>query len=231
MISGHALMLRNAHHSCLSAGCDRRVFMETRLCLAVLYSLLSQYKLREAQEFGDHMARLILHRAGHYKSTLTCESAFRLIYWTVYRCFLSLLMLIYSTTAHFQQTQGKSKSISHVSFAWLLLCSRLVSLPVGASGPSQWCGLCRGSEPWEIYGLLFCQSTSIHLPPSLRGLPASAASSSWCVFSIVCEIIWSPVFIFDNVLFQPRVLGAWCHCARRRSLEQGDNSSCRKCGQ
>ncbi|KAI3362297.1 hypothetical protein L3Q82_012605 [Scortum barcoo] len=47
--------------------CDRSVFKETRLCLALLYSLLSQYCLREAQELGDHMARLILHRAGHQK--------------------------------------------------------------------------------------------------------------------------------------------------------------------
>ncbi|XP_044029035.1 ciliogenesis and planar polarity effector 1 isoform X2 [Siniperca chuatsi] len=51
--------------------CDRSVFKETRLCLALLYSLLSQYHLREAQELGDHMARLILHRAGHQKD-MTC---------------------------------------------------------------------------------------------------------------------------------------------------------------
>uniref|UniRef100_H3CUI4 Ciliogenesis and planar polarity effector 1 n=1 Tax=Tetraodon nigroviridis TaxID=99883 RepID=H3CUI4_TETNG len=49
----------------LKLGCDRRVFKETQLCLALLYSLLSQYRLREAQEFGDHMARLVLHKAGH----------------------------------------------------------------------------------------------------------------------------------------------------------------------
>lgn len=73
-------MFRSNHRSCLSVGCDRRVFKETQLCLALLYSLLSQYRLREAQEFGDHMARLILHRAGHQKSLLTCESAFRLNY-------------------------------------------------------------------------------------------------------------------------------------------------------
>ncbi|GAA6217096.1 uncharacterized protein C5orf42 homolog [Lates japonicus] len=52
--------------------CDRRVFQETRLCLALLYSLLSQYCLREAQELGDHMARLILHRAGHHKDNMSC---------------------------------------------------------------------------------------------------------------------------------------------------------------
>ncbi|XP_040914910.1 ciliogenesis and planar polarity effector 1 [Toxotes jaculatrix] len=52
--------------------CDRRVFQEARLCLALLYSLLSQYRLREAQEMGDHMARLILHRAGHQKDNMTC---------------------------------------------------------------------------------------------------------------------------------------------------------------
>ncbi|XP_070707145.1 ciliogenesis and planar polarity effector 1 [Pempheris klunzingeri] len=52
--------------------CDRRsVFRETRLCLALLYSLLSQYCLREAQELGDHMARLILHRAGHQRDNMT----------------------------------------------------------------------------------------------------------------------------------------------------------------
>nr|XP_046231509.1 ciliogenesis and planar polarity effector 1 isoform X2 [Scatophagus argus] len=47
---------------------DRSVFKETQLCLALLYSLLSQYCLREAQEFGDHMAHLILLRAGHQKN-------------------------------------------------------------------------------------------------------------------------------------------------------------------
>ncbi|XP_023135531.2 ciliogenesis and planar polarity effector 1 isoform X2 [Amphiprion ocellaris] len=47
--------------------CGRSVFQETRLCLALLYSLLSQYHLREAQELGDHMAQLILHRAGLQK--------------------------------------------------------------------------------------------------------------------------------------------------------------------
>lgn len=35
-------------------------FKEKRLCLALLYSLLSQYRLKEAQELGDHMASLIL---------------------------------------------------------------------------------------------------------------------------------------------------------------------------
>lgn len=57
-------------------GCDRSVFKETQLCLALLYSLLSQYRLREAQELGDHMARLILHRAGNQKNNMTCESLY-----------------------------------------------------------------------------------------------------------------------------------------------------------
>ncbi|KAM7392880.1 hypothetical protein PAMA_007814 [Pampus argenteus] len=52
--------------------CDRSVFQETRLCLALLYSQLSQYHLREAQELGDHMARLILHRAAHQQDSTTC---------------------------------------------------------------------------------------------------------------------------------------------------------------
>lgn len=52
--------------------CDRSVFKETRLCLALLYSLLSQYRLKESQELGDHMARLILHRAGDQKDNMTC---------------------------------------------------------------------------------------------------------------------------------------------------------------
>ncbi|XP_029372415.1 ciliogenesis and planar polarity effector 1 isoform X2 [Echeneis naucrates] len=52
--------------------CDRSVFQETRICLALLYSLLSQYRLREAQELGDHMARLILHRAGYEGDNTTC---------------------------------------------------------------------------------------------------------------------------------------------------------------
>ncbi|XP_054468861.1 ciliogenesis and planar polarity effector 1 [Anoplopoma fimbria] len=55
--------------------CDRSVFKETRLCLALLYSLLSQYRLRESQELGDHMARLILHRAGHQTDNMTCITA------------------------------------------------------------------------------------------------------------------------------------------------------------
>ncbi|KAM9338429.1 ciliogenesis and planar polarity effector 1 [Symphorus nematophorus] len=52
-------------------GSDRSVFKETQLCLALLYSLLSQYRLREAQELGDHMARLILHRAEHQRDNMT----------------------------------------------------------------------------------------------------------------------------------------------------------------
>ncbi|XP_013859180.1 uncharacterized protein C5orf42 isoform X2 [Austrofundulus limnaeus] len=43
---------------------ERCVFLEKRLCLALLYSLLSQYHLKDAQEFGDHMAQLILLQAG-----------------------------------------------------------------------------------------------------------------------------------------------------------------------
>ncbi|XP_056260195.1 ciliogenesis and planar polarity effector 1 isoform X1 [Seriola aureovittata] len=53
-------------------GCDRSVFQEVRICLALLYSLLSQYRLREAQELGDHMAHLILHRAGHQRDNMAC---------------------------------------------------------------------------------------------------------------------------------------------------------------
>ncbi|XP_069569860.1 ciliogenesis and planar polarity effector 1 isoform X2 [Brachyistius frenatus] len=55
--------------------CNRRVFQEMRHCLALLYSLLSQYHLREAQELGDHMAQLILHRAEHHKDNMTCTTA------------------------------------------------------------------------------------------------------------------------------------------------------------
>ncbi|XP_034064419.1 ciliogenesis and planar polarity effector 1 isoform X2 [Gymnodraco acuticeps] len=54
--------------------CDRSVFKETRLCLALLYSLLSLYHLREAQELGDHMARLILNRTGHQRDNVTWET-------------------------------------------------------------------------------------------------------------------------------------------------------------
>ncbi|XP_041826553.1 ciliogenesis and planar polarity effector 1 isoform X3 [Melanotaenia boesemani] len=56
-------------------GCGRSIFQETRLCLSLLYSLLSQYHLREAQELGDHMAQLILLRTGHQKDSLTCITA------------------------------------------------------------------------------------------------------------------------------------------------------------
>ncbi|XP_029025275.1 ciliogenesis and planar polarity effector 1 [Betta splendens] len=51
--------------------CERNIFQETRLCLALLYSLLSQYRLREAQELGDHMACLILPRAAQQKDNVT----------------------------------------------------------------------------------------------------------------------------------------------------------------
>lgn len=61
-----------------SVGSNRRVFKETQLCLALLYSLLSQYRLRDAQELGDHVASLVLHRAGHQKSPQSCEPAFGL---------------------------------------------------------------------------------------------------------------------------------------------------------
>ncbi|XP_056146963.1 ciliogenesis and planar polarity effector 1 isoform X2 [Lampris incognitus] len=44
--------------------CNRSVFQEIRLYLALLYGFLFRYQLREAQGLGDHMARLILHRAG-----------------------------------------------------------------------------------------------------------------------------------------------------------------------
>ncbi|XP_061731707.1 ciliogenesis and planar polarity effector 1 isoform X1 [Nerophis ophidion] len=55
---------------------SRSVFQETRLCLALLYSLLAQYHLREAVELGEHMAHLVLHRAGHYSNDAACtESA------------------------------------------------------------------------------------------------------------------------------------------------------------
>ncbi|XP_072309627.1 ciliogenesis and planar polarity effector 1 [Eucyclogobius newberryi] len=44
------------------------VFQEKRLCLALLYSLLSQYRLQQAQELGDHMACLILRTNRHQKN-------------------------------------------------------------------------------------------------------------------------------------------------------------------
>ncbi|KAF7217094.1 ciliogenesis and planar polarity effector 1 isoform X2 [Nothobranchius furzeri] len=54
--------------------CDRSVFQETRLCLALLYSLLSQYSLKEAQELGDHMAQMVLLRAGNQNNTSACSA-------------------------------------------------------------------------------------------------------------------------------------------------------------
>ena len=45
------------------SGSGRSVFQETRLCLAMLYGLLFQYRLREAQALGDCMARLVLDPA------------------------------------------------------------------------------------------------------------------------------------------------------------------------
>lgn len=44
---------------CLVAG-PRTVFLETRYCLALLFGLLYQYRLREAQAFCDTMAKQIL---------------------------------------------------------------------------------------------------------------------------------------------------------------------------
>ncbi|XP_030599039.1 ciliogenesis and planar polarity effector 1 isoform X3 [Archocentrus centrarchus] len=55
--------------------CDRSVFQQTRLCLALLYSLLSQYQLREAQQLGDHMAQLIQHRARQQKDNMTSNTS------------------------------------------------------------------------------------------------------------------------------------------------------------
>ncbi|XP_041666961.1 ciliogenesis and planar polarity effector 1 isoform X2 [Cheilinus undulatus] len=55
--------------------CVRSVFKQTQLCLALLYSLLSEYRLREAQELGDHMACLILKRAGHERNNGNCVTA------------------------------------------------------------------------------------------------------------------------------------------------------------
>ncbi|XP_041753988.2 ciliogenesis and planar polarity effector 1 isoform X1 [Coregonus clupeaformis] len=42
----------------------RSAFLETRLLLSLLYGLLFQYRLKEAQGLGDHMACLLLHQAG-----------------------------------------------------------------------------------------------------------------------------------------------------------------------
>ncbi|MED6246047.1 hypothetical protein ATANTOWER_012112, partial [Ataeniobius toweri] len=67
-------MLRTQICQEASKGGNRSVFQETRLCLALLYSLLSQYHLREAQEFGDHMAQLILLKAGNQTDNWTCNS-------------------------------------------------------------------------------------------------------------------------------------------------------------
>ncbi|KAJ7987160.1 hypothetical protein DPEC_G00335870 [Dallia pectoralis] len=45
-------------------GGPRSVFAETRWCLSLLYGLLFRYCLKEAQGLGDHMARVLLYRAG-----------------------------------------------------------------------------------------------------------------------------------------------------------------------
>ncbi|XP_077479688.1 ciliogenesis and planar polarity effector 1 [Stigmatopora argus] len=51
------------------------VFQETRLCLALLYSHLSQYHLREAVEVGEHMVHLALHNAGQHNNQMNCTQA------------------------------------------------------------------------------------------------------------------------------------------------------------
>ncbi|XP_076158575.1 ciliogenesis and planar polarity effector 1 [Alosa pseudoharengus] len=45
----------------------RSCYLQTRYGLALLYSLLYQYRLREAQSLGDHMARRLLQEPGHNK--------------------------------------------------------------------------------------------------------------------------------------------------------------------
>ncbi|XP_057675157.1 ciliogenesis and planar polarity effector 1 isoform X1 [Corythoichthys intestinalis] len=55
--------------------CHRNVFQETRLCLALLYGLLSQYHLREAVELGEHMTHLVLHNAEHHNNPMICTLA------------------------------------------------------------------------------------------------------------------------------------------------------------
>ncbi|XP_077398572.1 ciliogenesis and planar polarity effector 1 isoform X2 [Vanacampus margaritifer] len=52
----------------------RSPFQETRLCLALLYSLLSQYRLREAIELGEHVAHLALHNVGQHYNHTTCTT-------------------------------------------------------------------------------------------------------------------------------------------------------------
>uniref|UniRef100_A0AAV2J046 Uncharacterized protein n=1 Tax=Knipowitschia caucasica TaxID=637954 RepID=A0AAV2J046_KNICA len=54
-------------------GAKRSVFQEKRLCLALLYSLLSQYNLKQAQELGDHMSFLILRSTGNQEESLQCK--------------------------------------------------------------------------------------------------------------------------------------------------------------
>ncbi|XP_053708695.1 ciliogenesis and planar polarity effector 1 isoform X1 [Synchiropus splendidus] len=44
---------------------------QMRFCLALLYSLLSNYQLKEAQEFGENMAHTVLHKTGHHKDDNT----------------------------------------------------------------------------------------------------------------------------------------------------------------
>lgn len=67
---------------CASGCVRRRVYKETRLCLALLYGLLSQYRLREAQELGDHMARLLLQRTGHLNTSTSLFFFFHLLFFS-----------------------------------------------------------------------------------------------------------------------------------------------------
>ncbi|KAM9820132.1 LOW QUALITY PROTEIN: ciliogenesis and planar polarity effector 1 [Neosynchiropus ocellatus] len=53
----------------------RSASQQMRFCLALLYSLLSNYQLREAQEFGENMAHTVLHKTGLHKDDNTaCPS-------------------------------------------------------------------------------------------------------------------------------------------------------------
>ena len=46
---------------------SRSSYLQTRYGLALLYSLLYQYRLREAQALGDHMAQRLLQEPGQKK--------------------------------------------------------------------------------------------------------------------------------------------------------------------